>query len=131
MKDHPYLHRSPPLLLATLRRVRFAPRPMVARTVEDIIAARGVKPTLSPNLNVLATVEALAPEVKRLLFIGVGCQVRVKMYACFFVFVVFSHALCVCFCCVFTCHQKACVSCMLRAGLSTSLHVMAADLSTK
>lgn len=46
---------------------------MVARCAEDILAARGVKPTLSPNLNVLATVEAL--DVKRLLFIGVGCQV--------------------------------------------------------
>jgi hypothetical protein len=47
---------------------------MVARTVEDILAARGVKPTLSPNLEVLAQVEAL--QVKRLLFIGVGCQVQ-------------------------------------------------------
>lgn len=53
---------------------RFSPKPVVARTVEDIIAAKGVKPTLSPNLNVLATVEAL--DVKRLLFIGVGCQVQ-------------------------------------------------------
>lgn len=38
---------------------RFKPKPMVATTAEDIIAARGVKPCLSPNLNVLATVEAL------------------------------------------------------------------------
>lgn len=53
---------------------RFKPKPVVARTVEDIIAARGVKPSLSPNLEVLATVEAL--DVKRLLFIGVGCQVQ-------------------------------------------------------
>ena len=53
---------------------RFSPKPMVARNVEDIIAAKGVKPTLSPNLNVLATVEAL--NVKKLLFIGVGCQVQ-------------------------------------------------------
>ncbi|KAI3423955.1 hypothetical protein D9Q98_009789 [Chlorella vulgaris] len=53
---------------------RFSPKPMVARCREDILAARGVKPTLSPNLNVLATVEAL--DVKRLLFIGVGCQVQ-------------------------------------------------------
>ena len=37
-----------------------------------------MKPTLSPNLEVLATVEALGPEVKRLLFIGVGCQVSRK-----------------------------------------------------
>lgn len=55
---------------------RFAPRPMVATTVEEVIAARGVKPTLSPNLSVLATLEALAPDVKRVLFIGVGCQVQ-------------------------------------------------------
>ena len=48
---------------------------MVARCREDIIKARGVKPTLSPNLNTLATVEAL--DVKRLLFIGVGCQVTI------------------------------------------------------
>ena len=47
---------------------------MVARCKEDILKARGVKPTLSPNLNTLATVEAL--DVKRLLFIGVGCQVH-------------------------------------------------------
>lgn len=47
---------------------------MVARSRADILAARGVKPTLSPNLSVLATVEAL--DVKRLLFIGVGCQVH-------------------------------------------------------
>lgn len=46
---------------------------MVATCREDIIKARGVKPTLSPNLNTLATVEAL--DVKKLLFIGVGCQV--------------------------------------------------------
>ena len=46
---------------------------VVARTKEDILKAGGVKPTLSPNLNTLATVEALG--VKRLLFIGVGCQV--------------------------------------------------------
>lgn len=46
---------------------------VVARCKEDIMKARGVKPTLSPNLNVLATVEAL--DVKKLLFIGVGCQV--------------------------------------------------------
>ena len=47
---------------------------MVARCKEDIIKAKGVKPTLSPNLNTLATVEAL--DVKKLLFIGVGCQVH-------------------------------------------------------
>eukprot|EP00775_Hariotina_reticulata_P002974 gene2974-3258_t len=55
---------------------RFGPRPVVARTPEDILMARGVKPTLSPNLDVLATVEALAGTVRKLLFIGVGCQVQ-------------------------------------------------------
>ncbi|KAK3244839.1 hypothetical protein CYMTET_45566 [Cymbomonas tetramitiformis] len=54
---------------------RFTPKPVVARTREDIIAAKGVKPSLSPNLNVLATIEAL-PDVQKLLFIGVGCQVQ-------------------------------------------------------
>jgi 7-hydroxymethyl chlorophyll a reductase len=53
---------------------RMAPKPVVARTAAEVIAAKGVKPSLSPNLNVLATIEAL-PDVKRLLFIGVGCQV--------------------------------------------------------
>lgn len=53
---------------------RLAPKPFVATSVEDILAARGVKPCLSPNLEVLATVEAL--NVRRLLFIGVGCQVH-------------------------------------------------------
>lgn len=52
---------------------RFRPKPVVAYTVDDILKSRGVKPTLSPNLNVLATIEAL--NVKKLLFIGVGCQV--------------------------------------------------------
>lgn len=46
---------------------------MIARSVEDILAARGVKPVLSPNLEALAAVEAAG--VQRLLFIGVGCQV--------------------------------------------------------
>jgi len=54
---------------------RFTPKPVVARTAADIIAAKGVKPSLSPNLNVLATIEALV-DVKKLLFIGVGCQVQ-------------------------------------------------------
>jgi 7-hydroxymethyl chlorophyll a reductase len=54
---------------------RFTPKPVVARTVEDIIASKGVKPSYSPNLSVLAHLEAL-PDVKKLLFIGVGCQVQ-------------------------------------------------------
>lgn len=53
---------------------RFTPRPILARTPEEVLAAKGVKPTLSPNLNTLALVEAAG--VKRLLFCGVGCQVQ-------------------------------------------------------
>uniref|UniRef100_A0A0D6R0M3 Coenzyme F420 hydrogenase/dehydrogenase beta subunit C-terminal domain-containing protein n=1 Tax=Araucaria cunninghamii TaxID=56994 RepID=A0A0D6R0M3_ARACU len=36
---------------------RFTPKPVVARTPEEVFAAKGVKPTLSPNLNTLALVE--------------------------------------------------------------------------
>jgi 7-hydroxymethyl chlorophyll a reductase len=57
----------------------FAPVPVVARTVQDIVRARGVRPTLSPTLAALSAVEALAggPQpVRRLLFVGVGCQVQ-------------------------------------------------------
>jgi 7-hydroxymethyl chlorophyll a reductase len=50
------------------------PRPMLALTAEDVLAARGVKPMLSPSLSVLAEVEARG--IKRLLFIGVGCAVQ-------------------------------------------------------
>ncbi|XP_022849415.1 7-hydroxymethyl chlorophyll a reductase, chloroplastic isoform X1 [Olea europaea var. sylvestris] len=53
---------------------RFIPRPVLARTPEEVLAAKGVKPTLSPNLNTLALIEASG--VKRLLFCGVGCQVQ-------------------------------------------------------
>ncbi|GKV35324.1 hypothetical protein SLEP1_g43613 [Rubroshorea leprosula] len=53
---------------------RLTPRPILARTPDEVLAAKGVKPTLSPNLNTLALVEAAG--VKRLLFCGVGCQVQ-------------------------------------------------------
>ena len=49
------------------------PRPAIARTRQEVLDARGVKPSLSSNLEVLAEVEAAG--FKRLLFIGVGCQV--------------------------------------------------------
>jgi 7-hydroxymethyl chlorophyll a reductase len=56
-----------------------SPRPVVARSAADVLAARGVKPVLSPTLAVLPTLEALAGEgggVRSVLFIGVGCQVQ-------------------------------------------------------
>ncbi|PKA59215.1 7-hydroxymethyl chlorophyll a reductase, chloroplastic [Apostasia shenzhenica] len=53
---------------------RLSPKPILARTPDEVFAAKGVKPTLSPNLDTLALVEAAG--VKRLLFCGVGCQVQ-------------------------------------------------------
>ncbi len=53
---------------------RFQPKPIIARTPEDILAARVNKPTLSPNLSVLEQIEQSG--MKRLLVIGVGCQIQ-------------------------------------------------------
>lgn len=53
---------------------RFQPQPIIARTPEEILAARVNKPTLSPNLSVLEQVERSG--IKRLLVIGVGCQIQ-------------------------------------------------------
>lgn len=53
---------------------RFGPQPVIARTPDEILAARVNKPTLSPNLSVLEQIEQSG--LKRLLVIGVGCQVQ-------------------------------------------------------
>ncbi len=53
---------------------RFGPMPIIAYTPEEILAARVNKPTLSPNLSVLEQVEQSG--MKRLLVIGVGCQIQ-------------------------------------------------------
>ncbi len=53
---------------------RFGPMPVIARTPADILAARVNKPTLSPNLSVLEQIEQSG--MKRLLVIGVGCQIQ-------------------------------------------------------
>jgi coenzyme F420-reducing hydrogenase beta subunit len=53
---------------------RFQPKPVIARTAEEILAARVNKPTLSPNLSVLEEIER--SQIKRLLVIGVGCQIQ-------------------------------------------------------
>ncbi len=53
---------------------RFQPKPVIARTPEEVLAARVNKPTLSPNLSVLDLVEQSG--MKRLLAIGVGCQIQ-------------------------------------------------------
>jgi 3,8-divinyl protochlorophyllide a 8-vinyl-reductase (ferredoxin) len=53
---------------------RFTPRPLLARTPEEVLSARVNKPTLSPNLSVLDEIPKLG--IKRLLAIGVGCQIQ-------------------------------------------------------
>ncbi|MFN3927222.1 MAG: Coenzyme F420 hydrogenase/dehydrogenase, beta subunit C-terminal domain [Pseudanabaenaceae cyanobacterium] len=53
---------------------RFAPKVVVARTPEAVLAARVNKPTLSPNLSVLEEVESSG--LRKLLVIGVGCQIQ-------------------------------------------------------
>jgi coenzyme F420 hydrogenase subunit beta len=53
---------------------RFSPQPIIARSRDEILAAKVNKPTLSPNLSVLDAVERSG--MKKLLFVGVGCQVE-------------------------------------------------------
>ncbi|AUC61322.1 coenzyme F420 hydrogenase beta subunit FrhB [Cyanobacterium sp. HL-69] len=53
---------------------RFQPKPIIATTTEEILGARVNKPTLSPNLSVLEQIERSG--MKRLLVIGVGCQIQ-------------------------------------------------------
>ncbi|BAQ64212.1 Coenzyme F420 hydrogenase/dehydrogenase, beta subunit C-terminal domain [Geminocystis sp. NIES-3709] len=53
---------------------RFQPKPIIATTTEEILGARVNKPTLSPNLSILEQVERSG--MKRLLVIGVGCQIQ-------------------------------------------------------
>lgn len=53
---------------------RFQPMPVIARTPEEVLAAKVNKPTLSPNLNILEQIEQSG--LKRLLVIGVGCQIQ-------------------------------------------------------
>ena len=53
---------------------RFTPVPVLARSVEEVLAARVNKPTLSPNLKVLEELEGSG--IRRLLAVGVGCQVQ-------------------------------------------------------
>jgi coenzyme F420 hydrogenase subunit beta len=53
---------------------RFQPVPIIATTTEEILAAKVNKPTLSPNLSVLEQIEESG--LKKLLVIGVGCQIQ-------------------------------------------------------
>ncbi|WAS05109.1 Coenzyme F420 hydrogenase/dehydrogenase, beta subunit C-terminal domain [Gloeomargaritales cyanobacterium VI4D9] len=53
---------------------RWQPQPVLARTPAEVFAARVNKPTLSPNLNLLDEIERSG--MRRLLVIGVGCQIQ-------------------------------------------------------
>ncbi len=53
---------------------RFQPQPIIATTPAEVLAAKVNKPTLSPNLSVLEQIETSG--MKRLLVIGVGCQIQ-------------------------------------------------------
>jgi coenzyme F420-reducing hydrogenase beta subunit len=49
--------------------------PILARTAEDVLRGRGVKPALAPSLRVLDDIQK-DPSVRRILFCGVGCAVQ-------------------------------------------------------
>jgi 3,8-divinyl protochlorophyllide a 8-vinyl-reductase (ferredoxin) len=53
---------------------RFQPQPIIARSAAEILAARVNKPTLSPNLSILEQIATSG--LKKLLVIGVGCQIQ-------------------------------------------------------
>ncbi|MEB3199586.1 MAG: coenzyme F420 hydrogenase/dehydrogenase beta subunit N-terminal domain-containing protein, partial [Synechococcaceae cyanobacterium] len=53
---------------------RFTPVPRLARTPDEVLSARVNKPTLSPNLEVLEQLPGSG--IKKLLAIGVGCQIQ-------------------------------------------------------
>lgn len=52
-----------------------SPEPILAKTAEDILKGRGVKPSLAPSLRVLDEIRS-DPSIKNLLFCGVGCAVQ-------------------------------------------------------
>jgi len=51
------------------------PEPILARTTDDVLRGRGVKPSLAPSLRVLDEIQN-DPSIQRLLFCGVGCAVQ-------------------------------------------------------
>lgn len=51
------------------------PEPILAKTAEDVLKGRGVKPSLAPSLRVLDEIRN-DKSIKKLLFCGVGCAVQ-------------------------------------------------------
>lgn len=52
-----------------------SPEPILARTSEDVLRGRGVKPSLAPSLRVLDEIRNDG-SIRKLLFCGVGCAVQ-------------------------------------------------------
>jgi coenzyme F420-reducing hydrogenase beta subunit len=52
-----------------------SPEPILARSTDDVLRGRGVKPALAPSLRVLDEIRN-DPSIRRLLFCGVGCAVQ-------------------------------------------------------
>jgi coenzyme F420-reducing hydrogenase beta subunit len=52
-----------------------SPVPWIAKTVDDVLRGRGVKPSLAPSLKVLDQIQA-DTSIRKLLFCGVGCAVQ-------------------------------------------------------
>jgi coenzyme F420-reducing hydrogenase beta subunit len=51
------------------------PEPIIAKTTEDVLRGRGVKPALAPSLRVLDEINR-DTTIRKLLFCGVGCAVQ-------------------------------------------------------
>ena len=51
------------------------PEPIVARTTEQVLRGRGVKPALAPSLRVMDEIQK-DKSIRKLLFCGVGCAVQ-------------------------------------------------------
>lgn len=52
-----------------------APEPIIAKTSDEVLRGRGVKPALAPSLRVLDKIKADAT-IRKVLFCGVGCAVQ-------------------------------------------------------
>jgi len=52
------------------------PQPILARSVDDVLRGRGVKPALAPSLAVLDELKDNSTDIRKLLFCGVGCAVQ-------------------------------------------------------
>jgi coenzyme F420 hydrogenase subunit beta len=67
------------ILVGTEPGTRFAPRPVLARTPDEVRACVGNKPALSPNLALLDLVRNLG--LRRIAAVGTGCQVQILRQA--------------------------------------------------